>query len=433
MRILILGGYGLIGLSVVRHLLVQGHQISGLGRNTTAAARQLPGVQWVEADMSALVEPGSWNRILQQTRPEIIVNCAGALQDGLRDTVASVHFTSIKALIGDCEKFGIRHFIQISAAGASLQSNTTFMRTKAQADSALQDAEFDWTIFRPGLVLAEQAYGGSALLHALAAFPIVQPVAFAGRPIQTVSATDIAIAVEQVILGKTQTGTAYDLVEEKPHTLAETLSSIRSWMGLAPAQRISIPVWLIKTTACCADMLGWLGWRSPLRSTAIAELDAGVTGNPAPWRAQTGQALNSLSETLGTMPATIQIRTYARIFFLKPVIIATLCLFWLLSGIIALANVEAAIHVFTSRSLSAGLAAFTVYAGITADIAVGCAIVVKKTSTLAAKAMIAITLAYLAGGTILMPDLWADPLGPLVKAIPAMMLALTALALADER
>ncbi len=51
----------------------------------------------------------------------------------------------------------------------------------------------------------------------------------------------------------------------------------------------------------------------------------------------------------------------------------------------------------------------------------------------AALGMITLTLAYLAGGTVLTPNLWADPLGPLVKAIPAMCLAVVALALAEDR
>ena len=47
--------------------------------------------------------------------------------------------------------------------------------------------------------------------------------------------------------------------------------------------------------------------------------------------------------------------------------------------------------------------------------------------------MIATTAAYLAGGTLLAPELWLDPLGVYVKSIPAAILALVALAIAEER
>ncbi|WP_245447080.1 DoxX-like family protein [Methylobacterium sp. 17Sr1-1] len=57
----------------------------------------------------------------------------------------------------------------------------------------------------------------------------------------------------------------------------------------------------------------------------------------------------------------------------------------------------------------------------------------RRLMPLAALAMIGGTLAYLAAGTVLAPDLWADPLGPYVKTLPAALLALVALALAAER
>jgi uncharacterized membrane protein len=79
------------------------------------------------------------------------------------------------------------------------------------------------------------------------------------------------------------------------------------------------------------------------------------------------------------------------------------------------------------------LANAVVYGGAVIDIALGAAILVRRWTGAAALGMIAVTCAYLAGGTLFTPHLWLDPLGPLVKAIPAMMLALTALALTQDR
>ena len=47
--------------------------------------------------------------------------------------------------------------------------------------------------------------------------------------------------------------------------------------------------------------------------------------------------------------------------------------------------------------------------------------------------MVALSALYLLGATILTPALWIDPLGPLVKVVPGMALALVALAIMDER
>ena len=48
-------------------------------------------------------------------------------------------------------------------------------------------------------------------------------------------------------------------------------------------------------------------------------------------------------------------------------------------------------------------------------------------------AALAISLLYLIAATILVPDLWVDPLGPLLKILPIMMLNLMLLAILDDR
>jgi len=47
--------------------------------------------------------------------------------------------------------------------------------------------------------------------------------------------------------------------------------------------------------------------------------------------------------------------------------------------------------------------------------------------------MLIVSAAYLAGGTILTPGLWLDPLGPFVKVLPSMVLAGVAIAILEER
>jgi DoxX-like family len=46
---------------------------------------------------------------------------------------------------------------------------------------------------------------------------------------------------------------------------------------------------------------------------------------------------------------------------------------------------------------------------------------------------IAVTLAYAVAGTAIRPDLWADPLGAMLKIGPILVLMLAALAILDER
>ena len=433
MNVLVLGGYGLIGAVACRHLVEAGHNVTGLGRDTSKATLQMPMVRWISADLNQLQTPARWKTILESAAPNAIVNCSGALQDGARDRLETVQFIALAALYDACADNRELQYIQISAGRSSPDANTAFMRTKGKADTALQNSSLQWTILRPGLVLSPQAHGGTALLRALAAMPLALPVAFAERRVQTVCVDDVANAIVKSLAGRVPAKTIYDLVEDESHTLIDVLRKMRAWLGLTPAPVLHVPEWLVRTAARFADALGWLGWRSPMRSTAITELSAGVTGDPKPWHQASGSSLMSLDASLAAIPATVQERWFARLFFLKPLIIGTLAAFWLVTGIITLLNPADALAVLTRNNVGAEAASAMVYGGAAVDLALGLAVLIRRWLIPAALGMMAVTIAYLAGGTWFAPELWADPLGPLIKPIPAMVLALTALALAQER
>jgi hypothetical protein len=307
------------------------------------------------------------------------------------------------------------------------------MRTKAEADAALARLDLDWTILRPGLVLAPAAYGATALLRALASLPLLIPVANGDRPIQTVHVDEVAEAVRLAVEGRVPARAAYDLVEDEPHALSEVVLAWRSRLGYGPAPVVAVPRHLGRLAFRIGDALSTLGWRSPLRTTALRQIEAGVTGDPGPWTRATGRRLSGLSESLSRLPATVQERWFGRLWLMKPIVIATLSTFWLASGFVALARFDTAASILTMRGVEPGSAAFAVAAGVALDLALGLTVLFRRVMPWAALGMVAVTAAYLLAGSLVVPDLWADPLGPYVKAVPAAVLALVAWALAEER
>jgi hypothetical protein len=78
-------------------------------------------------------------------------------------------------------------------------------------------------------------------------------------------------------------------------------------------------------------------------------------------------------------------------------------------------------------------AALTVIAGASSDLVIGMAIAYRRTSRYGLYAAIGISVAYAIIGTILVPRLWADPLGPMLKIWPIIVLHFVALAILDDR
>lgn len=431
MRVLVLGGYGLIGLEVIRALRRSGHVPIGFGRSPETGRRLVPDIGWNHGDMRRMLRPEDWTSHLSGI--DAVVNAAGALQDGPRDDLKAVHDLAIRALVAECERCGVRRFVQISAPGAVAEAATVFLSTKAAGDAAVRASSLDWTVLKPGLVISAGSYGGTTLLRMLAAFPLVQPILLHDAKVQTVAGSDVGEAVCAVLDGDVPTRRDYDLVEDQTHALGAVVKSVRRWAGRDDALwQWRLPRWCGAVIARAADLAGWLGWRSPMRTTAMKALAAGVTGNAAAWREAGGNRLKSLDETLRELPSTAQERTFGRAQLVLPVLVLTLAAFWLASGVIGLIQRDAAQAMIAGR-VGETQAQWFVGAGIAMDLLIGWGLLWRRWVRRAAWASILVATGYLVAGTIVTPELWADPLGPLVKVFPAIALALAVAALVEER
>jgi uncharacterized protein YbjT (DUF2867 family) len=430
MRILVPGGYGLIGSAIVAALLAAGHEVTGLGRSVARARVREPRVHWHEHDLKDLVTVKAWLPLLHDL--DGVVNAAGVLQDGPGDDVMVTQSLAMVALFTACEQAGVKHFVQISAVGATVDAETVFMRSKGMADRALQGATLQWTILRPGLVLGAQIYGGSALLHGLAGLPFLTPLPPA-PPIRSVALDEVASMAVAALEGRLPARRIYDLVEDEPHALADIVGQLRSRLGFPATYTVHPPLWLFRLCFRLGDAAGRLGWRPPLRSTALQQILAGIDGDPAPLKIATGGSLKPLPEILTVIDGSARGRWFARLFLLKPLIIVTLGLFWLASGLIGLAEADAARAVLTTRGFASGTTTLAVYGGALVDIALGAGALFRRSMPIACLGMIGVTAFYLLAGTLFTPDLWLDPLGPFVKTLPAAILAMVALAIRDAR
>ena len=118
----VLGAYGLIGAACVRALRQAGFHVVGVGRSETTARRVLPDLEWRILDL-ARASSDDLKRAVADA--DVVINAAGALQDGPKDDVAAIHETMIARLVTALEGSQAR-IIQISAAGVSPSATTEF-------------------------------------------------------------------------------------------------------------------------------------------------------------------------------------------------------------------------------------------------------------------------------------------------------------------
>ena len=430
MRILVTGATGLIGAAVVGRLLGEGHDVVDVARNISRAERRLPQVGWIRLNISHATSPDAWLPHLPGV--EAVVNCAGLLQDAPGESVAGVHERGVAALFEACERTGVRRVIQISAIGIDRETPTPFSRSKLRGDEALMRCNLDWIILRPSVVVGRAAYGGSALFRGLAALPIL-PVMPDMAPLQIVQLDDVVETVRFCLGDGAPSRLILELAGPEPLSFIEVVRAYRRWFGWRDALLWRVPGWLAPMLYRLGDFAGLLGWRPPLRSTARREIARGAVGDPARWTQATGIAPRSLGAALAGEPSSVQERWFASLYLMKAVLFVMLPLFWIATGLISLgAGYEAGVDLMRNGG-AGGLSELCVVVGGIADILIGLAIAFRRTARLGLYAALALTVFYLIAGTALLPELWLDPLGRLLKSLPIIVLNLMAIAIIEDR
>ena len=430
MRILLLGATGLIGSAVAARLRGEGHDVDGVARVIDSAARRVPVARWIRLDLRSMLRSGDWLPHLAGI--DAVVNCAGVLQDSPRDSVGRVHDEAPRALWQACQQSGVRRVVQISAIGVDRGSFTDFSRTKARGDAALAATGLDWVILRPSVVIGRPAYGGTSLFRGLAALPVVPKVPGAG-PLDVVQLDEVVESVAFFLRDGAPSRITLELAGPDRLSVADVIAAYRRWFGWRPAHALAVPGWLLAPFWRLGDLVSWLGWRPPLRTTARRELECGAVGDPGPWIQLTGVRPQSLDKALAANPASVQDRWFARLLPLKPLALGSFALFWLLTGLVSLGpGWDRAVDMMKATA-AARWAEISVVGGALLDLAIGTLMLFRGTAKLALLAALVTTLLYLLLGTVLAPWLWADPLGPMMKVWPILVFNLLCLAILDDR
>jgi uncharacterized protein YbjT (DUF2867 family) len=219
--ILVAGGTGMLGHSLVPLLTTHGEPVKVLSRGTHGAASpSVPGVEVVTGDVR---DAASVDRAMAGART--VVSAINGFGGPGALGVRVIDRDGNAALIDAAVRAGVEHFVLVSIQGASTDHPIELFRMKAEAEARLKASGLAWTIIRP------TAYQETWL--EIVGRPLVQTgkTRVFGRgqnPINFVSAEDVARIVEVAVFDASRRGATIDVSGPQNLTFDDFVEIVRA-------------------------------------------------------------------------------------------------------------------------------------------------------------------------------------------------------------
>lgn len=245
MRVLVLGGGGMIG-SAIRN------EARGVGslELLPASHRDRPG--HIRVEYESLATARAWIEVLQQFRIDAVVNCVG-IWSGTAEEFERIQYAVPVALFDACASLRAR-IVHVSALGFSPDSPLAYASTKARADRYLLEHCPSGVVVYPSLVFGTEGDSTRFFLK-LAALPLQVDFGFA-RNLQPVHVREVAQAVVDA-LNQAEPPRIIECTGTHPVSIPEYLAALREGMGLRPVRfTLKLPRWSGRLLFEAGELLG---------------------------------------------------------------------------------------------------------------------------------------------------------------------------------
>ncbi|MFZ9653741.1 MAG: complex I NDUFA9 subunit family protein [Steroidobacteraceae bacterium] len=256
MNIIILGGTGFVGTSLVSRWTRAGHDLVLPTRNPSLARHLavLPTVRLVRADVH---DPATLARLFKDC--DVVVNLVGILNergDSGRGFLQA-HTELTRKTGAAAAAAGVARYLHMSALGADEHGPSHYLRSKGLAERIVQSAPptLDWTIFRPSVIFGTRdslTNRFAALLRLSRGF---MPLARAQARFAPVWVEDVASAFDLALAGSDATSRkTFELCGPEVMTLGELVTVIGECSG-TPASVLPLPDVIGRAQAFVMDFL----------------------------------------------------------------------------------------------------------------------------------------------------------------------------------
>ncbi len=195
MRVLVTGGTGVVGESVVRALHERGHAVRVLTRH---AGRDQP---WWPTGVDGWAGDVSDERTIRGAADgcDAVVHIAGiAAEEPPSRTFQRVNVDGTRYVVLEAERAGAGKVIYISSLGAD-RGTSEYHKSKAVAEDVVRTFSRDWLVLRPGAVYGPGDAHLSVLLRMVRTLPVIPTIGSGDKKFQPIWHEDLARAVAAAV------------------------------------------------------------------------------------------------------------------------------------------------------------------------------------------------------------------------------------------
>jgi len=274
--VLVTGGTGFLGRTVIRKLSQSDYQVRTLMRPSRRSP-ELPAGIPVEAAISSLVDKRGVRAAMVGVKS--VVHLAGAERGGLAAGLQAVDVEGTRVLVEAARQAGVSRIVFVSHLGAEPSSAFPALRAKALAEDAIRKSDLPYTIIRSSLMYGEGDRFTTSLAMLLGISPGIFPIPGDGKTaIQPVWVDDLATCVAWSLEEESMVGQTYDVGGPEFLTLRQVVEMV---MQAAGSRR-----WLLNTSPLYLRGMTWAlqrilpnpplttFWFDYLASSRTASLDA---------------------------------------------------------------------------------------------------------------------------------------------------------------
>lgn len=235
-KIIVLGGTGFVGRSLVHALQAAGHRVDVLSRN-----RELQRELGVYPDVRTLSTNVYDGAALARrfAGADVVVNLVGVLQNngfGGKD-FQHAHVALTETVIAAMKQAGVPRLLQMSSLRAG-EGDSHYLRSRGQAEAKVKASGLAWTLFQPSVIFGP-GDGLFCRFAPLLKIAPVLPLARAGARFQPVYVKDVASAFVRALERPDSVGKIYPLVGPKTLSLAELVRWTAQILGV---RRLVLPL-----------------------------------------------------------------------------------------------------------------------------------------------------------------------------------------------